>query len=61
MSGNTLIKAERKSEWTGMMNLGLLEGDKSHWMGEIPRKDLDRELPHGQIANAVSVLKHQKQ
>jgi hypothetical protein len=29
-----LIKAERKSEWTGMMNLGLPEGDKSHWMGE---------------------------
>jgi hypothetical protein len=31
---DALIKAERKSEWTGMMNPGLPEGDKSHWMGE---------------------------
>jgi hypothetical protein len=46
----------------GREEQGYLEGRTSSkviWKGE-PRKDLDRELPHGQIANAVSVLKHQK-
>ena len=55
-SGNTLVKAERG------IDLASPPGKESKvvWKEE-PRKDLDRELPHGQITNAVSVLKHQKQ
>jgi hypothetical protein len=56
-----LIKAERKSEWTGMMNLGLLEGDKSHWMGEYLERLSTVSYLMVRPQKAVSVLKHQKQ